>query len=94
MRLVTFATGSRTGVGVRRDGAVFDTGYADMFALISDGSAGLERAGAADDEVRRFVELVPTYDTTGRRRVVAPLVGDTLVVEAGSHAIEPRARIA
>ena len=47
-----------------------------------------------DDEVRRFVELVPTYDTTGRRRVVAPLVGDTLVVEAGSHVIEPRARTA
>jgi 2-keto-4-pentenoate hydratase/2-oxohepta-3-ene-1,7-dioic acid hydratase in catechol pathway len=59
MRLVTFATGSRTGVGVRRDGAVFDTGYADMFALISDGSAGLERAGAADDEVRDAQLLAP-----------------------------------
>jgi L-ascorbate metabolism protein UlaG (beta-lactamase superfamily) len=47
-----------------------------------------------DDEVRRFVELVPVHDTTGGRRVVAPLVGDTLVVEAGSHAIEPRARTA
>lgn len=59
MRLVTFATGGRTGVGVRRDGAVFDTGYADMFALISDGSAGLERAGAADDEVRDAQLLAP-----------------------------------
>ncbi len=45
-----------------------------------------------DDEVARFVELVPTYDTTGRRRVVAPLVGETLVVDADGHAIEPRAR--
>jgi L-ascorbate metabolism protein UlaG (beta-lactamase superfamily) len=54
---------------------------------------GLELAVAChylepDDEVARFVELVPKYDTTGRRRVVAPLVGETLVVEAGSHTIE------
>ena len=49
---------------------------------------------APDDEVARFVELVPTYDTTGRRRVVAPLVGETLVVDAGGHVIEPRARTA
>jgi len=47
-----------------------------------------------DDEVARFVELVPAYDTTGRRRVVAPLVGETLVVDADGHAIEPRARTA
>ena len=41
-----------------------------------------------DSEVERFVELVPKYDTTGRRRVVAPLVGETLVVDATSHRIE------
>jgi L-ascorbate metabolism protein UlaG (beta-lactamase superfamily) len=41
-----------------------------------------------DDEVDRFVELVPKYDTTGTRRVVAPRVGDTLVVEPGSHELE------
>jgi L-ascorbate metabolism protein UlaG (beta-lactamase superfamily) len=41
-----------------------------------------------DEEVTRFVELVPRYDTTGRRRVVAPLVGDTLVVDGSEHRIE------
>jgi 2-keto-4-pentenoate hydratase/2-oxohepta-3-ene-1,7-dioic acid hydratase in catechol pathway len=51
MRLVTYAAGKRTGVGVRRDGAVFDTGYADMHALIADGADGLERAEAAGEEV-------------------------------------------
>ena len=43
---------------------------------------------APDDEVQRFVDLVPHHDTTGRRRVVAPLVGDTLVVDGGRHWIE------
>ena len=45
---------------------------------------------APDDEVARFLELVPKYDSTGKRRVVAPLVGETLVVEADSHTIEGR----
>jgi L-ascorbate metabolism protein UlaG (beta-lactamase superfamily) len=49
---------------------------------------GLELAVAChylepDAEVERFLELVPRYDTTGERRVVAPLVGQTLVVEPG-----------
>jgi L-ascorbate metabolism protein UlaG (beta-lactamase superfamily) len=44
---------------------------------------------APDDEVARFVELVPKYDTTGRRRVVAPLVGETIVVGPGEHSVEP-----
>jgi hypothetical protein len=44
---------------------------------------------APDEEVERFVRLVPEYDTTGRRQVVAPLVGQTLVVEpGGAHRIE------
>jgi L-ascorbate metabolism protein UlaG (beta-lactamase superfamily) len=43
---------------------------------------------APNEDVERFIELVPTYDTTGRRRVVAPLVGETLVVEPGNHWIE------
>ena len=47
MRLVTYTAGGRTGVGVRRDEAVFDTGYADMHTLIADGAAGLESAAAA-----------------------------------------------
>jgi L-ascorbate metabolism protein UlaG (beta-lactamase superfamily) len=46
---------------------------------------------APDDEVARFVELVPQYDTTGRRRVVAPLVGETIVVGPGEHSVEPAA---
>jgi hypothetical protein len=33
---------------------------------------------------------VPVYDTTGRRRVVAPLVGETLVVDGDRHSIEAR----
>lgn len=45
---------------------------------------------AKDSEVERFVELVPRYDTTGRRGVVAPAVGDTLVVEPdGVFTLEP-----
>jgi 2,4-diketo-3-deoxy-L-fuconate hydrolase len=49
VRLVTYTAAGRSGVGVRRDGAIFDAGYADMHALIADGAAGLERAGAAAD---------------------------------------------
>ena len=43
---------------------------------------------APNEDVDRFVELVPKYDTGGARRVVAPLVGQTLVVEPGRHWIE------
>jgi L-ascorbate metabolism protein UlaG (beta-lactamase superfamily) len=43
---------------------------------------------APDEEVERFVRLVPHHDTTGRRRAVAPLVGETLVVEPGRHWID------
>jgi 2,4-diketo-3-deoxy-L-fuconate hydrolase len=49
VRLVSYRAAGTTGVGVRRDGAIFDTGYADMHALIADGPAGLERAAAAAD---------------------------------------------
>ena len=51
VRLVTYTAVGRSGVGVRRDGAIFDAGYADMHALIADGAAGLERAGAAGRRV-------------------------------------------
>jgi 2,4-diketo-3-deoxy-L-fuconate hydrolase len=44
MRLVRYEAGGRTGVGVRRDGEIFDTGYGDMLDLIRDGERGLERA--------------------------------------------------
>jgi 2-keto-4-pentenoate hydratase/2-oxohepta-3-ene-1,7-dioic acid hydratase in catechol pathway len=59
MRLVTYAAGEQTGIGVRRDGAVFDTGYADMHALIADGADGLERAAAAREEVADARLLAP-----------------------------------
>jgi len=67
---------------------------ADEAARVAE-MLGLELAVAChylapDDEVERFLRLVPLYDTTGRRRVVAPLVGETLVVDAGSHSIEGR----
>jgi len=45
---------------------------------------------APDEEVERFVDLVPRYDSTGRRRVVAPLVGETLVVDGDRHWVEAK----
>lgn len=47
MRLVTYANGDQTGVGVERDGKVIFAGYADMLELIRDGDKGLARARAA-----------------------------------------------
>ena len=47
---------------------------------------------APHEDVDRFVELVPLHDSTGQRRVVAPRVGDTLVVEPGRHWIEGQLR--
>ncbi len=35
-----------------------------------------------DEQVEKFLELVPKYDTTGARKAVAPRVGETLVLEA------------
>ena len=45
---------------------------------------------APNEDVDRFLELVSHHDTGGRRRVVAPLVGETLVVEPGNHWIEQK----
>ncbi len=47
MRLVTYIAAGKTGVGARRDGAILDTGYADMHALIRAGADGLARTAAA-----------------------------------------------
>jgi 2-keto-4-pentenoate hydratase/2-oxohepta-3-ene-1,7-dioic acid hydratase in catechol pathway len=47
MRLVTYANGDQTGVGVQDEEAIFFTGYTDMIDLIDDGDRGLERAAAA-----------------------------------------------
>jgi 2-keto-4-pentenoate hydratase/2-oxohepta-3-ene-1,7-dioic acid hydratase in catechol pathway len=49
MRLVRHTTGEKTGIALRRDGVLLDTGYADLHALIRDGDAGRERAEAAAD---------------------------------------------
>ena len=43
---------------------------------------------AIDAEVERFVELVPKYDTTGKRKVVAPEVGDVLVLDGDRVEVE------
>lgn len=41
-----------------------------------------------DKEVERFLSLVPKYDTTGRRKAMAPAVGETLVIDGDRYAIE------
>jgi L-ascorbate metabolism protein UlaG (beta-lactamase superfamily) len=43
-----------------------------------------------DSEVDRFVELVPKYDSTGERKVIAPDVGDTIVVDGDRYELEAR----
>jgi len=63
MRLITYSTGHASRVGIERDGACFDSGYADMLDLIRDGAAGMERAAAAADAGRPV-----RYD-----RLLAPL---------------------
>jgi L-ascorbate metabolism protein UlaG (beta-lactamase superfamily) len=45
-----------------------------------------------DREVDRFLELVPRYDTSGSRKVVAPEVGDTLVIDGDRFEIEAGVR--
>ena len=59
MRLVTFESGGRVGVGVRSDGRILDTGYGSMLDLIADGDAGLEKADAASAEVALERLLAP-----------------------------------
>lgn len=55
-------------------------------AAVAAEMLGLELALAChylderDPEVQAFLELVPEHDTTGRRRAVAPKVGDRIVV--------------
>jgi L-ascorbate metabolism protein UlaG (beta-lactamase superfamily) len=46
----------------------------------------------ADAEVDRFLELVPRYDTSGSRKVVAPEVGETLVIDSDRFEIEAGVR--
>lgn len=63
MRLVTYQSGGTVAVGVERDGGVFPSGYAEMLALIRDGEAGLERAGAAAERA----------EPVGVDRLLAPI---------------------
>jgi L-ascorbate metabolism protein UlaG (beta-lactamase superfamily) len=65
---------------------------ADEAARVAE-MLGLEIAVAChyleiDPEVERFLELVPKYDSTGTRKVVAPEVGETLVVTGDRYEIE------
>jgi 2,4-diketo-3-deoxy-L-fuconate hydrolase len=57
MRLVTYEAGGRRGVGVRQDGDIFDTGYADMHAVIREG--GLPSAGDRVEDARILAPLRP-----------------------------------
>jgi 2-keto-4-pentenoate hydratase/2-oxohepta-3-ene-1,7-dioic acid hydratase in catechol pathway len=79
VRLVTFEAGGKVGVGVRRDGAVLDTGYESMVDLIGESDRGLERAAAASQEV--------AVD-----RILAPIPRPTKILCSGvnyaSHAEE------
>ncbi len=64
MRLVTYAAGGETAVGVKRDGGVVPTGYSDLISLILDGERGLERAREAAErgqqvEPERLLAAVP-----------------------------------
>jgi 2,4-diketo-3-deoxy-L-fuconate hydrolase len=59
VRLVTFETGGNVGVALRRDGVLLDTGYATMLDLIKDGERGLDRAGAASQEISADRILAP-----------------------------------
>jgi L-ascorbate metabolism protein UlaG (beta-lactamase superfamily) len=74
--------------------ATFLTGEmdADEAARVAE-MLGLELAVAChylakDEQVERFLELVPRYDTTGKRRAVAPEVGETLVVDGAGFTLE------
>jgi hypothetical protein len=34
-----------------------------------------------DDDARKFVALVPTFDRSGRRQAFAPHMGETIVID-------------
>lgn len=55
MRLVTFETDGRVRVGVKKDGKVADTGYADIITFILDGENAV-RAAAHAAEAGQWVE--------------------------------------
>jgi 2,4-didehydro-3-deoxy-L-rhamnonate hydrolase len=63
MRLVSYTAAGATGVGVRLDGELFDTGYSDMVDLVRDGKRGVERAAQAAER----------GDPVAGARLLAPL---------------------
>jgi L-ascorbate metabolism protein UlaG (beta-lactamase superfamily) len=40
-----------------------------------------------DDEVAEFLRLVAEHDSTGRRQAIAPVVGETIVLDAPAHVV-------
>jgi L-ascorbate metabolism protein UlaG (beta-lactamase superfamily) len=42
-----------------------------------------------NEDVDRFLSLVPEHDSTGRRQALAPRVGETIVIENDSYRLEP-----
>ncbi|HEX2303818.1 MAG TPA: fumarylacetoacetate hydrolase family protein [Gaiella sp.] len=59
MRFVSFTTGDRVGVGVRRDDTIVDTGYLDLQHLLHDGADGLARAEQSTTVVEGATLLAP-----------------------------------
>lgn len=59
MRLVSFRSGDRVGVGTKRGDAIVDTGYATLQDLLRDARDGLARAAAATQTVDEATLLAP-----------------------------------
>lgn len=66
MRLVRFARGSDTGIGVKVDGGIVSTGYSDLHSFIQDGETALvsarERVADAGRPVEADAVLAPLPD--------------------------------
>ncbi len=45
---------------------------------------------ADQPDVRAFLDAIPRHDSTGKRQVVAPMLGETLVLESVDGAISVR----
>ena len=59
MRLVSFRTGDRVGLGVRHRDVIADTGYLDLQHLLQDGADGVARAAASSEAVEGATVLAP-----------------------------------
>ena len=103
MRLVTYSAGGRTGVGLRRDGAVFDTGYADMLDADRRRPGRARARPAPPDEGGRDAQLLgadpPRQDPLLRGQLREPRRGEpergdargaVLLLEAPERRHRPR----